>query len=64
MNTINKFVNMKIGPIDIKAKLDSTLGETDPQFTTLKSWVVQFKEYRPQKPYSYQPNVQTLFHFC
>ena len=32
-----------LSPSNIKAKLDSTLGEYAPSFTTIKYWVAEFK---------------------
>ena len=61
MNALSVFVNMeKIGhryviqyfhlkglsPTNIKAELDSTLGESAPSFTTIKYWVAEFKRDR------------------
>lgn len=61
MNALGEFVNMeKIGhryviqyfhlkglsPTNIKAELDSTLGESAPSFTTVKYWVAEFKRGR------------------
>ena len=61
MNALSEFVNMeKIGhrymiqyfhlkglsPTNIKAELDSTLGESAPSFTTVKYWVAEFKRGR------------------
>ena len=61
MNALSKFVNIeKIGhhyviqyfhlkglcPNNIKAELDSTLGESAPSFTTIKYWVADFKRGR------------------
>ena len=58
MNALSKLVDMKkIGhryviqyfhlkglcPTNIKAQLDSTLGESAPSFTTIKYWVAEFK---------------------
>ena len=58
MNALSEFVNMeKIGhryviqyfhlkglsPTNIKAELDSTLGESALSFTTIKYWVAEFK---------------------
>lgn len=58
VNVLSEFVNMeKIGhryviqyfhlkgfsPTNIKAELDSTLGESAPSFTTVKYWVAEFK---------------------
>jgi len=61
VNALSKFINMeKIGhryviqyfhlkgltPTNIKAELDSTLGESAPSFTTIKYWVAEFKRGR------------------
>jgi len=61
VNALSEFVNMeKIGhryviqyfhlkglsPTNIKAELDSTLGESAPSFTTVKYWVAEFKRGR------------------
>ncbi|KYN39316.1 Histone-lysine N-methyltransferase SETMAR [Trachymyrmex septentrionalis] len=35
-----------LSPINIKAKLDSTLEESAPSFTTVKYWVAEFKRGR------------------
>ena len=61
MNALSEFVSMeKIGhryviqylhlkglsPTNIKAELESTLGESAPSFTTIKYWVAEFKRGR------------------
>lgn len=61
MNIVSEFVKMeKIGhryviqyfylkglsPTNIKAELDSTLGESAPSFRTVKFWVAEFKRGR------------------
>lgn len=61
MNALSEFVNMEkishryviqyfhlkgLSPTNIKAELDSTLGESAPSFTTVKYWVAEFKRGR------------------
>ncbi|XP_023237730.1 histone-lysine N-methyltransferase SETMAR-like [Centruroides sculpturatus] len=61
MNNLSEFVNMEkirhryviqyfhlkgFSPTNIKAELDSTLGESAPSFTTIKYWVAELKQGR------------------
>jgi histone-lysine N-methyltransferase SETMAR len=61
VNALGEFVNMekidhryviqyfhlkRLSPTDIKAELDSTLGESAPSFTTENYWVAEFKRGR------------------
>ena len=43
---IQYFYLKGLSPTNIKAELDSTLGESAPSFTTIKYWVVEFKRGR------------------
>ena len=78
MNALSEFVNMeKIGhryviqyfhlkglsPTNIKAELDSKLGEFAPSFTTIKYWVAEFKRGRTNcqdEHHSGRPNEVTI----
>ena len=61
MNALSEFVIMEkichcyviqyfhskcLSPTNIKAQLDSTLGESAPSFTAIKYWVAEFKQGR------------------
>ncbi|GFV66668.1 mariner transposase [Trichonephila clavipes] len=43
---IQYFHLKSLSPTNIKAELDSTLGESAPSFTTVKYWVTEFKRDR------------------
>ena len=41
---IQYFYLKGLSPTNIKAELDSTLGESAPSFSTIKYWVAEFKQ--------------------
>jgi histone-lysine N-methyltransferase SETMAR len=47
LRAVIKYFHIKgLSPTEIKAELDSTLGESAPSFSTVKTWVADFKRGR------------------
>ena len=53
-----------LSPINIKAELDPTLGESAPSFTTIKYWVTEFKAMDRSDHVTLNSYLSSIFNLC